>query len=237
MLVADGWVEYPYSQTMFAAWQAGAAYEAPTLEARGADGQWHTLLEQFGYPAGMPRRMSVPLDGLPDGAREIRLRTNQEIYWDRLAVVYAEPIPEVRRQVLPLGSARLAKTGFALRSTGPQHRPNYDYQRRSPFWDTRYMAGFYTRLGNVMELVASHDDAVAVFGAGEEIHLAFAAPTAPLLKGWRRYFVLETNGWTKDMDLYTQHGETVGPLPTTGQPQGPRDALHARYNTRWLAGR
>jgi hypothetical protein len=26
MLVADGWVEYPYAQTLFAAWQAGAAY-------------------------------------------------------------------------------------------------------------------------------------------------------------------------------------------------------------------
>ena len=30
-----------------------------------ADGKWHTVLEQFGYPAGMPRRMSVPLDKLP----------------------------------------------------------------------------------------------------------------------------------------------------------------------------
>ncbi|MCP4040683.1 MAG: tetratricopeptide repeat protein, partial [Gammaproteobacteria bacterium] len=65
MLVADGWVEYPYSQTMFAAWQAEAEFAAPTLEARGEDGAWHTVMEQFGYPAGMPRRMSVPLKNLP----------------------------------------------------------------------------------------------------------------------------------------------------------------------------
>ncbi len=59
VLVIDGWIEYPYSQTMFAAWQAGAAYEAPTLEALGDDGRWHVVYEQFGYPAGMPRRMSI----------------------------------------------------------------------------------------------------------------------------------------------------------------------------------
>ncbi|MCA9290496.1 MAG: VCBS repeat-containing protein, partial [Phycisphaerales bacterium] len=44
VLVVDGWVEYPYSQTMFAAWQAGASYDAPTIEARGSDGRWVTVL-------------------------------------------------------------------------------------------------------------------------------------------------------------------------------------------------
>ena len=34
VLLVDGWVEYPYAQTVFAAWQAGAVYEPPTLEAR-----------------------------------------------------------------------------------------------------------------------------------------------------------------------------------------------------------
>ena len=34
---AKRWIEYPYSQTMFASWQAGASWDAPTLEARGAD--------------------------------------------------------------------------------------------------------------------------------------------------------------------------------------------------------
>ncbi|NNF16840.1 MAG: tetratricopeptide repeat protein, partial [Gammaproteobacteria bacterium] len=65
VLLADGWVEYPYSQTVFAAWQADETYFAPTLEAAGADGQWHTVYTSFGYPAGMPRQMSVPLEGLP----------------------------------------------------------------------------------------------------------------------------------------------------------------------------
>src|SRR6185295_687487 len=61
ILVAEGWIEYPYSQTMFAAWQANAAYHAPTLEAQGADGKWRVLLKEFGYPAGMPRTMALAL--------------------------------------------------------------------------------------------------------------------------------------------------------------------------------
>ena len=89
LLVIDGWVEYPYSQTNFAAWQAGAAYRAPSLEARGADGGWTLLHEQFGYPAGMPRQMSLPLPPLPPGTRELRLSTHQEIYLYRVVVAVA----------------------------------------------------------------------------------------------------------------------------------------------------
>lgn len=236
VLVIDGWVEYPYSQTMFAAWQAQADYRAPTLEARGANGRWHTVLAEFGYPAGMPRRMSVPLPGLPHATTALRLTTNQEIYWDRLSVVQAEPLSQARRTVLPLVEASLAETGFARRSTGPQRQPHYDYANRSPLWDTRHQAGHYTDFGPVTELVAVHDDATAIIGPGEEVHLEFAAGLPALPAGWNRRFVVEANGWTKDMDLYTGHGMTLEPLPSSGLPVAARDALHARYNTRYRAG-
>jgi tetratricopeptide (TPR) repeat protein len=237
VLMLDGWVEYPYSQTLFAAWQAGADYRAPTLEARGADGRWQTVLTEFGYPAGMPRRLSVPLDGLPAGTDALRLSTNQEIYWDRLAVVYAEALPAARRTELPLADAVLAETGFARRTTGPQRQPHYDYAQRSPLWDTRHLAGHYTAFGPVTELLATRDDATAIIGPGEEVHLEFGADLPVLPDGWHRRFVLEAHGWAKDMDLYTAHGTTLGPLPSTGLEATAREALHARYNTRYRAGR
>ena len=105
MLVADGWVEYPYAQTIFAAWQAGAPYLAPSLDARDGNGRWSRVLEEFGYPAGMPRQMSVPLPRLPRGTTALRLQTTQEVYWDRLAIAYVEPAPDVRRRGLPLEAA------------------------------------------------------------------------------------------------------------------------------------
>ena len=234
LLVIDGWVEYPYSQTIFAAWQADAVYEAPTLEAF-SDGKWHLIHEQFGYPAGMPRRMSVPLADLPDGTTSLRLRSNMMVYWDRIAVAYAEDLPGHQKTLQALSSARLGKTGFAKRTNHEQFRPDYDYQDLSPFWDTRYMPGYYTRLGPVDELLSKQDDAVVILGPGEEVHLEFEE-VAPAPNGWQRYFVLETNGWAKDMDLFTGNGESVGPLPSTGKSKSIRDQLHAKYNTRYQSG-
>ncbi|MHC4946640.1 MAG: FG-GAP-like repeat-containing protein [Planctomycetota bacterium] len=228
VLVLDGWVEYPYSQTMFAASQAGAAYEPPTLEARGADGAWRVVHERFGYPAGMPRQMSVPLDDLPAGTTALRLVTNQQVYWDRVAVVRTRPCPEARRREAPLVAARLRAVGFPRRTTGPQRQPHYDYDDRRPVWDTRHQAGLYTRFGPVDELVADTDDALAIFGPGEEVHLEFAAPAGPP-PGWTRRVVLEATGWCKDMDLYTRDGETLAPLPAEA-------ALAEPFNIRFDAG-
>lgn len=239
MLIADGWIEYPYSQTMFAAWQAQVAYEAPTLEARGADGNWVVVWKHFGYPAGMPRQMSLPLprQKIPPGTTQLRLRTNQEIYWDRLVVAWSEPCERAKRNVLPMKAARLAEVGFPTRITRPQRRPNYDYTRRPPLSDTRYQDGFYTALGSIDELVRQPDDALAIFGPGEETHLEFASRAEPLPPGWTRRLVLELIGWCKDRDFYTQNGQTLSPLPhrdiVAPELIHRRAELHQRFNTRF----
>ncbi len=241
-LLFDGWIEYPYSQTMFAAWQAGASFDAPTIEACDAAGGWQTILPQFGYMAGMPRQAVVPLpiDLLPPGTRQLRITTNQEIYWDRFAVVFAQSPPSVTRQEFRLQSASAAEVGFARRTDFPQRRASYDYADRSPLWDTRYLSGCYSEFGSVTELVAEIDDAVAVIGPGEEIHLEFAA-SGELPASGTRYYVLELNGWCKDMDLYTLDGETVAPLPTRpdGRPvpeQERRLRLHSENHRRLRGG-
>jgi len=235
MLVADGWIEYPYAQTLFAAWQAHAAYRAPTIDARGASGRWEVLRREFGYPAGMPRRMSLPLGRLPHGTTALRIGTTQEIYWDRLAVAYAVPAPSVVRTELPLASASLAQTGFARRDVHDARRPSYDYDRRVPLWDARHPRGAYTAFGPITELVAADDGALAIIGPGEEVHVSFEASLPPLQAGWTRRFVLDARGWCKDMDLYTKDGDTVEPLPGR---RGPAAAsLQRRYSTRYESGR
>lgn len=233
VLLIDGWVEYPYSQTVFAAWQAQADYRSPSLEAY-ADGRWHSVFEHFGYPAGMPREASLPLASLPPRTTALRLSTNLQIYYDRLAVIHARPMPDDAQVArLPVAAARVAKTGFAERSTGAQRRPHYDYDRRAPFWDTKYQTGFYTALGPVTPLVAEHDQAFAIIGPGEEVDFEFEAPSAPA-SGRVRHVVLEVRGYAKDMDLYTRDGETVGPMP--GSESDRRAELHERYQTRFQGG-
>jgi hypothetical protein len=185
----------------------------------------------------MPRQMSVPLPPLPKGVRHIRISTNQEIYWDRLAVVFAESSPYVEHHELELESAQLDQIGFPQRIDRPQRLPDYDYEKRKPFWDTHFLEGFYTRFGSVEELVEAADNGVVIFGAGEEVHLEFKEPAVPLKEGWTRIFVLETDGWCKDMDLYTNTGDTVEPVPHIGKRNIEVDGLHRLYNTRYLSGR
>ena len=236
----DGWIEYPYSQTTFAAWQAGVEYQPPTIEAQSEDGRWKTVLAQFGYMAGMPRRAAVPLDAarLPPNTTRLRISTNMEIYWDRLAIAQIESSREMRRYDLDLIEARAAEIGFPQRTTLDQRRPHYDYAIRAPLWDTRHPKGMYTNFGQVTPLVSKTDDVVAIIGPGEELQLDFSVCPQRLPSGWTRRYVLELNGWCKDMDLYTQHGDTVAPLPqgADGEPSAERQELHDKYNRRYRAG-
>jgi Tfp pilus assembly protein PilF len=234
-LVMDGWIEYPYCQTMFAAWQSGAAFRAPSLEARAADGTWIMVAEQFGYPAGMPRRALFPVPALPAGSKALRLTTNHQIYWDRIAIALAEPAP-VAPVTCAATSATIARRGYALRSTGSQFLPHYDDARAVPLWDCRTQVGAYTALGACLPLVTQQDDACAIFAGGEELQLTFTAPAESA--GTNRHWVLELDGWCKDMDLFTKDGETLDPQPMRGERRtSAAEALHERFNTRRQGGR
>lgn len=243
VLLLDGWVEYPYSSTTFAMWQARAPYQAPTLEALDpANGQWATLVAEYGYPAGMPRQAAFPIDraALPAGCTTVRMRTTMELYLDRAQLAWLEPCPEARRVQVPLLGASVVDAGFARRIPHAQRRPDYQYSQRAPLWDCRKQPGFYTALGQCTPLLADTDDAVAIFGAGEEVRMQFDALHTPApAPGAQRTWVLEVDGWCKDMDLYTGDGATLDPLPLRdGHATTPeRDALHARFNTRYQGGR
>ena len=241
VLLFDGWIEYPYSQTMFAAWQANASFDAPTLEAKDNNGIWEVVAEQFGYMAGMPRRSAfpIPAEKLPVGTRELRLTCNIELYWDRISIVYDELCRGANQIQLRLTSARIAEPGYATRTTLNQRRPHYDYARRTPLSDCRHMTGFYSSFGDVLPLVQSIDDASAIIGPGEEVRLSFSMPTSNIEHDEsNRRFVLELNGWAKDKDLYTRDGDTVGPLPVRDDSADTktRDEIHKRFNRRFRTG-
>ena len=236
VLKVDGWVEFPYSQTSFAAYQDGMAYEAPTLEVYDGNA-WHVQVAEFGYPAGMPRQMALPLGQLPKNTVKLRLTSNMEIYWDRITVVREIQSQKFDRLELPLNDAVVRKPGYALRSTLSQRRPYYDYDIRSTYWDAKYASGNYTQTGSVLELVDNADSAVAIIGSGEEIHLEFKDLTPSIDVGMKRVFILEFNGWAKDMDLYTESGEYVEPLPRksnlSADDLSAITRLHDRFNTRF----
>ncbi len=236
VLLMRGWVEYGYSQTGFAAWQAGVRWQAPSIDVF-RNGHWQSVVIEAGYPAGMPRLASIPLGQAVVGAEKIRIRSNQELYLDELALVKSGTPEQVTQHRLPLAAARLFKPGFPQRQDGPQRLPDYDYQRREPFWDTRYMRGHYTRLGDVKVLLEKTDNALAIIGPGEAIEIQFTDTLPPVKDGWRRYFVLEFAGWAKDMDLMTKDGETLAPIPHNGPVSAEAQSLNKHYNLRFQHGR
>jgi hypothetical protein len=85
---------------------------------------------------------------------------------------------------------------------------------------------------------------------GDEVTVEFdAAAVSPPPPGWRRTFLLYTDGWIKDADLHTAYGDSVAPLPfhairkypyAPGESY-PADSAHLRYlreyNTRLVRRR
>jgi hypothetical protein len=113
----------------------------------------------------------------------------------------------------------------------------------------RDLDGFYTRFGDVRELVAKVDDRYVIMNAGDEIALRFPVPETPPA-GWKRDFIWESDGWTRDGDLNTRFGNTVLPLPAHGVKTDERapttlknDPVYRRfpedwrtYHTRYVTG-
>jgi hypothetical protein len=79
-------------------------------------------------------------------------------------------------------------------------------------WKTH--AGRYTRFGDVTELLSRIDDQYVILSHGEVISAEFSDQKLPQLpNGWVRDWLLFVDGFGKDMDLYTQHPDSVEPLP------------------------
>jgi len=105
------------------------------------------------------------------------------------------------------------------------------------------MSGAFTRYGPVEELLAHEDDRYMIMNAGDELTVRFnASRLPPLPAGWRRDYVLYTDGWVKDADLHTAFSQSVEPLPYHGMPaytaaesRGfpvPKEELLTRVHTR-----
>lgn len=243
VLFLDGMTEYGYSHTVFAVSQAGIEYRAPRLEVPDGNGGFRTVRENIGFPAGLPKGMTVDVTGVvtPDSP-VVRIRTNLEIYWDRafLGVDRADAAKVTR--VKP-ARADLHHRGYPREYSPDGRLPIiYDYALMDPGIPMKNMSGLYTRFGDVTPLVTETDDRYVIMNHGEEITLEYPADAfPPLPDGWERTLILFSAGWCKDMDPYTANALTVEPLPfrgMSGYPYGederyPDDEAHRRYREEW----
>jgi hypothetical protein len=226
VLELHGWTDYPYPESMWAAEQAGVRLLPPMLERLHADGTAVPLLE-IGFPAGLPRVITREITGLVpgDGCR-LRIRTSMQVGWDRIAVrPLVASLPRgggspvaagdsFVRTRLPLARATLAYRGMAREVVARDRGPvSYDDATRDRVPATRWQ-GEFTPAGDILGRVSADDAALAVCGPGGEIECGFdAGGLPPLPAGWRRSFVLEAQGYTRDTSPLTAGAGSVSPLP------------------------
>ena len=251
-LLMHGEVEYYSATSMYAAAQAGVESIAPYVEALGANGKWTKVVDDMGFPAGGPRTMTADLTGkLPPGTQRIRISTNLQIYWDSILVDRTEQNKNFTSDPSAACNApTCASTDSRSRSKASrQGNVMYIYEKASATGPYTRPAGTYTRYGDVLPLLTSFDDRLAVFGSGDEVALDFDPSKLPALpKGWVRDYFFVANGYEKDMDFYAADGDTVAPLPFRSMgvypyPKGksfPLDDAHLdyelNYNTRQVSG-
>jgi len=254
LLFLRGWI-YPSDASINVALsqQRGVRSQPPALEVRDAGGRWTTAIASIGFPSGKDKTIVVDLAGkFPTRDHHVRIRTNLEIYWDQAFVARAAAATPVRITPLAQASADLHYRGFSrMYRRGGRYGPQWfaydDVSKESPW---RTIEGAFTRFGGVAPLLSGSDDQYVVMAPGDEVTVEFdAAALSPLPPGWRRTFLLYTDGWIKDADLHTAFGDSVAPLPfhaireypyAPGESY-PSDSTHLRYlreyNTRLVKRR
>jgi len=216
-LIANGWM-HPTDSSINVAISQGQQEQAKplSLEIPDGNGGWQVVRPNMGFPAGRKKICLFDLtdvfkSGIP---RRLRLRTNLEVYWDSLEWAVGIPTAQLKTTSLDPEVADLHYRGYSVINQKDDSSPEVpDYNRLSSskqIW--RDLIGYYTRFGDVRELLKQADDRYVIINAGDEMSFRFAAqpPPAP---GWVRDYVIVGDGWIKDGDYNSTFSKTVSPLP------------------------
>jgi hypothetical protein len=217
VLYLSGWIFYTdTSINVSLSQRKDLAHFPPVLEVPDGAGGWKVAMESFGFPAGKTKTMPVDLTGLVDPKDpRVRIRTTMAIFWDEAFVTVNDPAVEVVTTLLSPASAVLSERGFprGYRETpdGPEVFDHGDVST-APRWED--VPGRVTRLGDVTELLAKTDDRWVAFKGGDAIRITYdASKLPPLAAGWRRDYILVSDGWDKDFDKNTVTGQSYEPWP------------------------
>ncbi len=212
----------------------------PSVAVKDKAGEWKTVIDMIGLPAGKNKTITVDLTGkFLSEDRRVRIETDMQIYWDTAFFTVGTQTVPMEVTTLNPDSADLHYRGFSEMYRPNPHAPHlFDYQKVTKAAQWRDLAGFYTRYGDVAPLLQEVDDMYVILNAGDEITVEFEASRLPTLKaGWVRDFILYSDGWDKDGDINTLTSQTVEPLPFHGMsaypyPETehyPDDEAHRQY--------
>jgi tetratricopeptide (TPR) repeat protein len=217
VLYLNGWIFYSDTSIQVSASQRKDVPRfPPLLEVPDGKGGWKVAMDFFGFPSGKTKTVPVDLTDVVDPRDpRVRIRTTMAIYWDEAFVTVGDPeVPLVTTTLSP-ARATLSERGFPRRYRETPDGPelfDHDDVSQGPKWVD--VPGLLTRLGDVTALLARADDRWVAFQGGDAIRIEYdAVKLPPLPKGWRRDYILVSDGWEKDFDKNTVTGQTVAPYP------------------------
>ena len=224
LLLMTAWIDYADSTSNLSASQAGEKLVLPYVQVVNARGEWETVVPQMGFPAGLPKTMTVDLTGkFITNDHRIRIVTGMRIYWDQILVdTFSEGAP-IKVTTLDPVSANLHWRGFPREYSPDGRMPLiYDYRIIEPAAPWKAHQGSYTRFGDVRELLLATDDMYVITRNGDEMQVDFNARRLPVLpSGWKRTYLVFADGFGKDMDINSARPETIGELPFHGMKSYP----------------
>jgi hypothetical protein len=226
ILLMHAWIDYADSTSNLAASQAGIKLIPPYLQVQNREGEWVTVLERMGFPAGLPKTMTVDLSGkfLSD-SRLVRIVTNMKIYWDRILIESGEQQKDFRLQRVAPSSAHLHYRGYPSFVSPDGKMPKVYLYDQPSVEEWKVHLGAYTRYGEVVPLLKGRDDMFVITRSGDEMEIVFDVEGLPQLKpGWVRDYMIYVDGFGKDMDPNSAAPYFLGPLPFHGMSSFPYSA-------------
>lgn len=205
---------------IYKAYKKGMKVQNPIVEVYN-NGKWHRM-KSCGMPAGHKKIVTYPLydeNGksiFKGDENKIRITFHHEVYLDKVWVV-TEPNNDYRITELTPVAADLHYYGHsAYVSDDGRYPGEFDYATKIQV-DYAEAAGYYTRYGDVLQLLQDADNKFVIMKSGDEVKLEFDARNLPQLPdGWKRDFIFAAKGFYKAIRPGRAYAYSVDPLPFYG---------------------
>ena len=192
--------------------------EPPSLQVRDGHGAGRRSSTDIGFPVGRPQTLVVDLTGKWLAPASARCGSSPTCGSTGIGFVVDTSAPRaadlgharsIRSPRTCAGAASRPKSGPTATSRRLRLRTA---SRRSSPWKT--MPGRYTREGDVRALLARTDDMfVDRASRATKSRSRSTRRRPPLPAGWTRTFLLDADGFSKEMDINSASPDAVAPLP------------------------
>lgn len=213
---------------------------APKVQVPNEIGEWTTITTNAGKPGEYQREYLIDLtDKFLTNDYRVRITYTNSVYFDAILVDNIEEL-EYSVNELSISSATLNYHGKNP-ATIYGYLPTLNYGKPTKY--VAYLEGFYTKFGDVTPLLQATDDKFVITGSGDQITVKWDPLTTEVAPGYKRHYVLYSNGYYKYLLMPLE--PTVTPLPFAAMSnfpyqnseKYPDDYDHLQYqkewNTRW----